>query len=157
MFWISLRENWPMYAVYSVYLWGNGKWEAILVTHSLVLFFLRFYLLIHERHRERERQKQEKQAPCKDPNMGLLSGSHPEPKADTQPLSDPGVPFQSFWIYAQKWGVGSSSIYIFNFFEELQYYFPYQLHLFTILPQCTKFPISLHPYMHTLFSSFCFR
>ena len=44
--------------------------------------------------RERERQR-EKQAPHKEPNMGLnlrTTGSCPEPKSDTQPLSHPGVP-----------------------------------------------------------------
>ena len=54
--------------------------------------FLRFYLLIHER--QRERQRQEKQAPCKEPDVGLnpgTLGSCPEPKADTQPLSLPGI------------------------------------------------------------------
>ena len=46
-----------------------------------------------ERERERERQR-EKQAPCREPDVGLhpgTPGSHPEPKADTQPLSYPGI------------------------------------------------------------------
>ena len=57
-------------------------------------FFLKiFNLFIHERHGKRERQRhsqREKQAPCKEPDVGLdpgTPGSHPEPKADTQPLS----------------------------------------------------------------------
>ena len=44
---------------------------------------------------ERERQR-EKQAPCKEPDMGLnprIMRSHPEPKADAQPLSHPDVTF----------------------------------------------------------------
>ena len=44
--------------------------------------------------RQRRRQR-EKQAPCREPNAGLdpgTPGSHPEPKADAQPLSHPGVP-----------------------------------------------------------------
>ena len=44
------------------------------------LYFLKFYLFIHERHRQRE-----KQALCKEPDVGLnpgIPGSHPEPKAD---------------------------------------------------------------------------
>ena len=48
--------------------------------------------------RERERQR-EKQAPRKEPDMGLdpkTTGSHPEPKADTQPLRHPGVPAIDF-------------------------------------------------------------
>ena len=51
------------------------------------LSFWRFYLFIHERHRQRE-----KQAPCGKPNAGLDSrtpGSWPQPNADAQPLSHP--------------------------------------------------------------------
>ena len=36
----------------------------------------------------------EKQAPCRNPCVGLYPatpGSHPEPKADTQPVSHPGA------------------------------------------------------------------
>ena len=36
--------------------------------------FLRFYLFIHEIHREREKERggqREKQAPCREPNLGL--------------------------------------------------------------------------------------
>ena len=50
------------------------------------------------RQRERERQshrQREKQAPCREPNVGLspgTPGSCPEPKADTQRLSHPGNP-----------------------------------------------------------------
>ena len=60
-----------------------------------LFFFLRFYLFIHERYRERqrERHREEKQAPYKEPNVGLdprNPGTHSEPKA--QPLSHPGIP-----------------------------------------------------------------
>ena len=44
----------------------------------------------HQRHRQRE-----KQAPCKEPNVGLdprTLGLCPELKAGAQPLSHPGVP-----------------------------------------------------------------
>ena len=48
------------------------------------------------RETERQRQRQrEKQAPHGEANMGLdpgTSGSHREPKADTQSLSHPGNP-----------------------------------------------------------------
>ena len=48
-----------------------------------------------ETHRERQRHWQrEKQAPCREPHVGLdpgPQGSGPEPKADAQPLSHPGV------------------------------------------------------------------
>ena len=42
---------------------------------------------------------EEKQAPCREPDAGLdprTSGSHPEPKANTQPLSHSGIPLFSF-------------------------------------------------------------
>ena len=45
-------------------------------------------------HTHSERQR-EKQAPCREPYAGLdprTPGSHPEPKADAQPLSHPGAP-----------------------------------------------------------------
>ena len=44
-------------------------------------FFLRFYLFIHERERERESETQaeEKQAPCREPNVGLDPGSPGSP------------------------------------------------------------------------------
>ena len=48
-----------------------------------------------ERERQRHRQR-EKQAPCKEPDLGLDSrspGSRPEPKAGAlKPMSHPGVP-----------------------------------------------------------------
>ena len=51
---------------------------------------------ITERERERQRHRQkEKQAPCRESDEGLsprTPGSHPELKADAQPLSHPGVP-----------------------------------------------------------------
>ena len=43
--------------------------------------------------RGRQRQR-EKEAPCREPNVGLdprNPGSRPEPKADAQPLSSPGL------------------------------------------------------------------
>ena len=49
------------------------------------------------RDTQRNRQK-EKQAPCRKPDVGLdlgTPGSRPEPKADTQPLSHPGVPLSN--------------------------------------------------------------
>ena len=49
------------------------------------IFFKRFYLFIHERHRwrEAETQTEGKQAPCKEPDVGLdpgTLGSCPGPK-----------------------------------------------------------------------------
>ena len=44
------------------------------------IFFLRFYLFIHEKWRERERERErhrqrEKQAPCREPDTGLNPGT----------------------------------------------------------------------------------
>ena len=64
-----------------------------------VYLFKRFYVFIHETHRERQSHRQrEKQAPSREPDMGLdpgTPGSCPELKADTQPLSYPGIPMLS--------------------------------------------------------------
>ena len=61
---------------------------------SKLFFFLRFDLFIQrdtDRERQRPRQR-EKQAPCRG-----TTGSPPEPKADAQPLSHPGVPRRT-WV-----------------------------------------------------------
>ena len=47
-----------------------------------------------EREAETHRQREEKQAPCKEPDVGLDSGtpgSRPEMKTDVQLLSHPGI------------------------------------------------------------------
>ena len=60
------------------------------------VFFLRFYLFIHERHRERGRDTGRGRSRLHagslmwDSVPGL--GSHPEPKAEAEPLSHPGIP-----------------------------------------------------------------
>ena len=49
-----------------------------------------------QRHRERE-----KQAPCREPNVGLdpgTTGSRPGLKAGAKPLSHPGIPLFIFII-----------------------------------------------------------
>ena len=51
-----------------------------------------------DRQRQRRRQR-EKQAPCREPDVGLdpgTLGSRPEPKADTQLLSHPQAPVNCF-------------------------------------------------------------
>ena len=53
-----------------------------------------------DREKEAETQAEEKQAPCREPDVGLdprTPGSQPEPKASAQPLSPPGAP-QCFTI-----------------------------------------------------------
>ena len=65
--------------------------------HSLGLSMPGFYLLIHERpEREAETQAEGEAGSCREPDVGLdprTLGSYPEPKADAQPLSHPGVPW----------------------------------------------------------------
>ena len=64
---------------------NKGGWNKI--------YFLKNFLFIHERERGRDMGR-EKQAPRREPDAGLdpgTLGSHPEPKADAQPMSHPGV------------------------------------------------------------------
>ena len=67
-------------------------------------FFLKdfIYLFMRDTERERQRHRQrEKQTPCREPEVGLdpeTPGLCPKPKADTQPLSHPGIP-SSFFLY----------------------------------------------------------
>ena len=55
-----------------------------------------------ERERERQRHRQRKtHSPCRKPDVGLKPGtleSRPEPKADTQLLSHPGIPILTILI-----------------------------------------------------------
>ena len=62
------------------------------LVHRLLIFLKRFYLFIHERHREREAEGEV--GSLQEPDAELnprTPGSHPEPKADTQPLSHAGI------------------------------------------------------------------
>ena len=85
--------------------WNNGVFYNL--QHFLFRFifkdiFKRFYLFIHETEREREA---ETQAEGESGSMqgtwrgtrSQIPGSCPEPKADTQPLSYPGIPFLCFF------------------------------------------------------------
>ena len=60
------------------------------------------YLFMRHTHRGRQRHRQrEKQVPCREPDMELdpgTVGSCPEPKADAQPLSHPGIPVEEYLI-----------------------------------------------------------
>ena len=51
---------------------------------------------MRDTHTQKQRHRQrEEQAPCREPDAGLdpgTTGSHPEPEADAQPLSYPGIP-----------------------------------------------------------------
>ena len=57
---------------------------------------------MRDRERERQRHRQrEKQTPCREPDVGLdprTPGSPSEPKADSQPLSHPGVPLEGIML-----------------------------------------------------------
>ena len=68
-----------------------------------------------EKERQRHRQR-EKQAPCREPDVGLNPrtwGSHPEQKADTQPLSHPEVSNLSFVMLSKKYLSWGSSYFAF--------------------------------------------
>ena len=62
----------------------------------LSIFFKILFICSQETHRERQRHRQkDMQAPFSKPDVGLdprTLGPRPEPKADVQPLSHPGVP-----------------------------------------------------------------
>ena len=70
----------------------------ILLLEVILLFFFNFYLFMIVTHWERERwryRQREKQAPCREPDVGLdpgSPGSHPGPKAGAKPLRHPGIP-----------------------------------------------------------------
>ena len=50
----------------------SGHYIFVKGNNPISLFFKRFYLFIHERHIEKQRHRQrEKQAPCREPDMGL--------------------------------------------------------------------------------------
>ena len=68
------------------------------------LLIFKKILFTHERHTEGQRHRQrEKQVPSGEPDARLdlqTLGSGPQQKADTQPLSHPGVPnFQNFYSF----------------------------------------------------------
>ena len=68
------------------------------------LFFLRFYLFIHERERERQRHRpREKQVPPREPDVGFdpgTPGSCPGLKAGDKPLSQgSGIPLSWYFLH----------------------------------------------------------
>ena len=57
-----------------IYFISVNRRKMMRKTKMVAFFFLRFYVFIHERHREREKQRhrqEEKQAPCGEPDVGL--------------------------------------------------------------------------------------
>ena len=80
----------------------GASWVNINIYVSFFPFFKDFiYLFMRHTHtqRQRHRQREEKQAPRREPDMGLdprTLGLHPEPKTDAQPLSHPCVPIFMF-------------------------------------------------------------
>ena len=68
--------------------------QTVVVMINTWIFFLRFSLFMRGTERQKHRQR-EKQAPQGEPDVGLnlrTRRSLPEPKADSQPLSHPGIP-----------------------------------------------------------------
>ena len=88
------------------------KWEehfqSPIIFFKYSLFLKRIFIYSWERKREAETQaEREKQAPRRKPNAGLdpgTLGSCCEPKADTQPLSYPGIPQNSIIKKAKEGG-----------------------------------------------------
>uniref|UniRef100_A0A8C0Q1Y4 G protein-coupled receptor kinase n=1 Tax=Canis lupus familiaris TaxID=9615 RepID=A0A8C0Q1Y4_CANLF len=80
----------------------SGENSKVQKALSFFLFFLRFYLFIHERHTQRERQRhrqREKQAPCRGPDVRLdpgTPGSHSGSKAGAKLMNHPGIPREHF-------------------------------------------------------------
>ena len=77
---------------------------------------------MRDTQREAEKKQREKQAPCWELNVGLSSGtpgSRPEPKADAQPRSHPGIPnlgslkrhFNGLWQKAKDSWVGDKRLF----------------------------------------------
>ena len=81
--------------------------SCLLVTSSHNFFKDFIYSSETQRLRQRHRQR-EKQASHREPVAGLdpIPGSHSEPKADTQPLSHPGVPGI---LFSYAWRLGCVS------------------------------------------------
>ena len=70
------------------------------ISHSFFKDFIYSFMKDPER-RQRHRQR-EKQASCREPDVGLYlrsPESPPEPKAGTQPLSHPGIPLTFFFLF----------------------------------------------------------
>ena len=68
-----------------------------------ILFLKIFNLFIHEKNSEREAeiQAEGEAGSMREPDVGLdpgTLGSHPEPKAEAQLLSHPGVPTSNFQV-----------------------------------------------------------
>ena len=59
---------------------------------TIFLFSLKIYLFIHERHREKGRDIGRGRSRLPAGSDPKTAGSHPELKADAQPLSPPGHP-----------------------------------------------------------------
>ena len=76
----------------------SRAWTVGFFPGLLFIYFLRFYLFIHERQTQRERQRH-KQAPCRELDLGLdprSPGSGLGLKAGAQPLGHPGCPSRAF-------------------------------------------------------------
>ena len=61
---------------------------------------------MRDTERETETQAREKQAPCREPDVGLDSrtlGSHPGPKADAELLSHPCIPSFALNLDLKGW------------------------------------------------------
>lgn len=83
--------------MYVVNLYNALILYMCLCSRKDIFFFKDFiYSFMRDTERETETHRQrEKQGPCREPDVGpdpSAPGSRPESKADTQPLSHPGIP-----------------------------------------------------------------
>ena len=86
--------------------WAKGRRQAAAPPRDPYKFFFKYFIYLFMRDTERmaETQAREKQAPCRDPDVGFdpgSPGSRPGPKAGAKPLRHPGIPqFDSFLFEA---------------------------------------------------------
>ena len=111
--------------------WPEPKADALLTEplkspEKFFFFFFKFYLFTHERHRERgQRHRQrEKQAPCREPDVGLdprSLGSHPGPKAALNRWATWAAPKNYSWSQNKSHEIWSDCLHRFSEFINLSY------------------------------------
>ena len=83
--------------------------QSSLCPRLFIYLYKILFIYSWKTHKKKQRHRQkEKQAPCGEPEVRLdprSPGSRPEPKADSQPLSHLGIPFQDPLIIACTTGV----------------------------------------------------
>ena len=78
---------------------------------------------MRDTQREAENRQREKQAPCREPNVGLdpgTPGSCPGRKAGAKPLNHPGIPYRCYFFTdcLTSWGCKVSEASVFPLLEQ---------------------------------------